>query len=730
MTHAAKITRRGFMATSGSLVIACSVPLSADESNGAALIGPEAKTAISAFLEIDTNGQVIIHATNPEIGQGVKTSLPMIVAEELDVPWEMVSVVQSKINGEVYGHQVAGGSMSVHAQFDLLRMAGGRARLMLIKAAAQQWDVDPASCSTSDGFVVNLETGKKRSYGALATAAASLAEPADDEIVLKDPSEYKLIGQRIGGVDNLSIVTGKPTFGIDQVVPNMHYASYSRCPAVGGTVRSANLDEIKALDGVVDAFVVEGKGGASVLKAGVAIVGLSTWAVFAAKTKLVIDWDRTDASEDSWSAYLDAADAAIDADEGAIVYNDGDVDTAFEAAAKVVGGKYVYPFLNHAPLEPQNCTAFVEGDSVEIWAPTQTPLRALPILDAVMGFPSEKVTLHQLRAGGGFGRRLVNDFMMEAVAISQQSGLPIKLVWTREDDLANDFYRAAGVQDCRVSVDGNGKMTGWRNHFASFSTGNQWGDILTGPVPNGLPKNLVENYQVKVWRHPLKIPVGSWRAPGSNAMAFVTNGALHEASVAAGRDHLEFLIDLLGEDREIPGNPLGYPHTARAKAVIQRVGEIAGWGQAMPPGRAQGLAYYFCHHTYVAEVVELEMVGDKSFRVNKVYAAVDAGPIINLSGAEQQVQGAILDGLSTIMNHEITFEGGEIQQSNFHDYPLLRMPQAPDVEVAFVVGDKKPTGLGEPALPPLAPALTNALFAATGERIREMPLKNAGYSLV
>lgn len=720
------LSRRDLL-KSGGLVVAFSFTGSSLVRAAAELDGAE--TELNAWIRIDDDGTATLLATNPEIGQGIKTALPMILAEELDIPWERVRVEQAPVDAELYGRQVAGGSMSVRLAWQPLRTAGATARTMLVNAAAIHWGTDAANCDTEDGNVINTVTGDKLGYGKLAERAADLPTPDVSEIKLKDPSTFKLIGSRITGVDNPSIVTGNPLFGIDQVVPGMRYASYTRSPATGGEVRSANLDVVRDMPGVEDAFILAGKGDARALRGGVAIIADSTWAAFRAKKRLDIEWDMSKASVDDWNGLLEQGLEIAANGAGDELHNDGDVDAAFAAAAKTVSGVYSYPFLPHAPLEPQNCTAWVQGDSAEIWAPSQTPANGATLAARTVGLDPDKVTIHQTRIGGGFGRRLANDYVVEAVAISQRAGVPVKLQWTREDDFANDFYRPGGIHGLQAAISADGRLVGWKDHFVTFSGDGKSAYRWAAMGSNIQPQKLIDNYRVDQTLLPLTIPTGAWRAPASNALSFVTNGFLHEVAVAAGRDHLDLLLELMGEPRQLPGGRGSGMDTGRAAAVIAEVGERSGWGREMAANHGQGLAFYYSHGGYFAEVAEVEVKASKKIVLHKLYIVGDVGPIVNLSMAEHQAVGAAVDGFSTMLGLQVSFTNGAINEGNFDQYPMLRMRNAPDVDVHFIQSDNAPTGLGEPSLPPVAPAVTNAIFAATGDRVREMPISKAGYSV-
>ena len=685
--------------------------------------------APNAFLRISPDGAILIYSKNPEIGQGIKTAFPMIVAEELDADWSDVVVEQSPINQALYGRQAAGGSRSIPSSWDELRRAGATARAMLVAAAAGEWGVSASECKTEMSAVVHPHGGSRLGYGELAGRAAALPVPDADTLALKERKDWKLLGTRVTGVDNHALVTGQPLFGIDQKVPGMLYATYDKCPATGGSVRRANLDEIRSLPGVKDAFVVEGNGQVTELMPGVAIVATSTWAAFSAKRQLRVTWDESGASKDSWSGSVERARELAKQQGTETIGSRGDVEERFSNAAKTLEGFYSYPFLSHATLEPQNTTAWYRNGSIEIWAPTQTPQRGISSVAKILGIDEAQVTLHQTRVGGGFGRRLMNDSVCEAAAISKQAGAPVKLQWTREDDMAHDFYRVGGFHGLKGAVDAAGKLTAFQDHFVTFTADGK-SPVSGGNITDSeFPAPLIDHFHITQTMLPLGTPCGPWRAPRSNGIAFAVQCFIHELAEAAGRDHMEFLLEIMGRPRWLdPGNTRAL-NTGRAADVIRLAAEKAEWGKRLPEGRGLGLAFYFSHAGHFAEVAEVSVDANRKVTVHRVTVGADVGPIVNLSGAENQCQGAVIDGLSTTLGLGLSIEQGRVQESNFDQYPLLRIGNAPEVDVHFIQSEYAPTGLGEPALPPIAPAVCNAIFAATGYRVRELPLSKEGFSV-
>ena len=681
------------------------------------------------FVRIATDGNIYLYSKNPEIGQGIKTAVPMIIAEELDADWSDVIVEQAPINEDIYGRQSAGGSRSLTTAWDQVRKAGAAARAMLVSAAAKEWGVPVSECRTEASSVLHDASNRRAGYASLAMKAAEEPLPDLDSLTLKKRSEYKLLGKRITGVDNHKVVTGQPLFGIDAVVPGMRYASYLKCPATGGRVKSANLDEIKALPGVEDAFVIEGNNEPTELMPGVAIVANSTWAAISAKRNLKVEWDETHATKASWTdAEKNVRDIAKNK-SGDILYDIGNIDDKFSAAEKSHEAFYQYPFLSHAPLEPQNCTAWVHDGKAELWAPSQRPAQGGTSVAGILGIDEKDVVVHQLRVGGGFGRRLMNDYMCEAAAISAQAGVPVKLQWTREDDMAHDFYRVGGFHSLKGAIDKEGKLSAWHDHFITFMGPNKK-PVSGGDMRNSeFPIDFFPNTRVTQSMLPLRVPTGPWRSPRSNGIAFAVQSFISELANEADRDHVEFLLEMLGEPRWLEQDNINAMNTGRAARVIKLAAEKAGWGKPMSKGRGLGLAFHFSHAGHFAEVADISVDENKKLTIHKITVAGDVGPIINLSGAENQCQGAVIDGLSTTLGLQLSIENGRIQETNFHQYPLLRMNKAPDVAVHFIESDYRPTGLGEPALPPAAPAICNAIYAASGIRVRDLPLSKHGFSV-
>ncbi|HTV95399.1 MAG TPA: molybdopterin cofactor-binding domain-containing protein [Steroidobacteraceae bacterium] len=756
------MTRRGFLtagaAVGGGLLLSATWPMRRGFAQGASPAGDAAKAGdpgqavdgaqpVTLYARISPTGLVTILAPNPEMGQGTKTALPMIFAEELDVAWKDVVIEMADYLGGKMGSQSSGGSFSTPGAWLPLRQAGAAGRQMLISAAAMRWAVPAAECSAAESVVRHASSGRALTYGELAQSASRLPVPEPGAVVLKSESAFKIIGRSVVDPDKARIVVGRQPFGIDVKVPGMKYAVFQKGPVFDAEVESANVDEVKSSPGVSHVLIFKGarrtlEGGAGhsvpgiddALRGGVAIVADTWWRAQKARGKLRVRWNEGAHAGDSTPSFDARAHALFAQPAQQEVRVDGDPERALAGAAQVIRAAYSYPFIAHVPMEPQNCVAAYRDGRVEIWAPTQNPGAGRRAVAAALGIEPEHITIHMIRCGGGFGRRLANDYMIEAASISREIGAPVKVLWAREDEIQHDFYRPGGYHNLAAGLDGAGKLVAWRNHFVGFARGEQFARLAV-PRAGDFPAGFVPNYALRTSKIAFGVPLGPLRAPGDNAHAWVFQSFLDEIARAAGRDPIELQLELLAAP--LPGEGDGHGGSAiapgfmaaRMIAVLERVRDMSGWAgrHRLPAGTGLGAACYWSHLGYVAQVHQVSVHRDGTIAPDAVWAAVDVGGVIvNPTNAENQVQGAILDGISAALGQEITFDRGRVVQSNYHDYTLLRNARIPRMDVQFVKTDYPPTGLGEPAYPSALPALCNAIHAACGQRVRKLPLKAAG----
>ena len=695
---------------------------------------------IGYFVEITPEGKVIIGSNQPEIGQGLRTALPMMVAEELDVAWSDVSIRQMPLGilktadgyAWKYGGQGVGGSTGLTNNWEFMREVGATARQQLIRAAAARLGVSPDACHTRPGYVLCDAAGGEIAYADLIEDAAKLDIP-EEAPPLKAMRDYRVIGTHRDTIDAHDMVTGRSKFGLDTQVDGMRYAVIARSPILNGRVKSFDDTAARKVTGVLNVFTIEGPEPGEpyvILASGVAVVATSTWAAMKGRDALEIEWEpgpnAGDSSERFWQE-----NAAMLETTGQIVLDEGDFDAAMSDADKVVTRRYEVPFVSHQPMEPQNCFAHVKKDSCHIIAPTQMPAGASRATAAVTGLPRENIRIDMTRVGGAFGRRLTNDYVAEAVMISTQSGWPIQLVWSREDDVKNDFYRPGGLHEMRAGVDGDGTVTAWTQRLASGSkyfrrpnmpTENLWQAEL---YPDDFPRRIIDNFRLEYFHNAIGLPRGSWRAPAHTANAFVIESFLDELAVEIGQDPLQLRLDLFGEERELEYDGHGGPtfNPGRVSRLLKFIAKRIAYGEARPAGTGVGIAGHFTFGGYAAHAFEVTVDGRGELSINRIVAAIDCGYAVHPNAVEAQLQGATIDGISVAMGQEITVRNGRVQQSNFHDYPLARIAQIPaDFETHVLNYNETPTGVGEIGIPPVAPALTNAIYAASGVRIRKLPI--------
>lgn len=680
----------------------------------------------SAFLKIGTDNSISIMAKNPEIGQGVKTSLPQIIAEELEVDWTKIEIIQANFDVRL-GDQFAGGSTSIKENFTELRRVGAAAREMLIEAAARQWQVSLDQCSAELGFIINKKSGAKLSYGELAEAASKL-NPRENPS-LKNPKDFKIIGKAIGGTDNKKIVTGTVEFGLDARPKDALIAAVIRCPVRGGKLKSFDATEALKVSGVVQIIDFD-YSPMDVLDQvnGVAVLARHTWAAMKAKKLVKAEWDYKGGETETTERITNAFSLNVKTKGSIALRDDGNVDEVF-SSSQTLEAIYEVPFLSHAPMEPMNYFADVQKDKCVVTGPTQVPGSVRRLARLITGLPNEKITVNMTRVGGGFGRRLAADYAAEAIAISMKAAKPVQVVWSREDDLQNDFYRPAGMYALKGALDANGNLAAWylnasttsRYAYANRSASHHTTEVF----PDGFPAGFVPNFRMEYTPVKTNIGTGAWRAPGHNATAFVDQCFVDEMAFLAKKDPVVFRLELLGpEDKIMPYRDHGGPtySTARLKNVIRMAAEKSGWHTPAPKGIYRGFAAHFMFGAYVAEVVTISVSTSQTIKIEKVFCAVDCGIIINRSGALNQIEGGIIDGLSSALQAAIHIHKGGAVENNFDDYKLMRIKDAPEIDVHLVDSLENPEGLGEMSLPPIAAALCNAIFAATGKRIRSLPI--------
>jgi isoquinoline 1-oxidoreductase subunit beta len=655
----------------------------------------------NSYLSIATDGTVTIFSPNPELGQNIMTSFPMIVAEELDADWAKVKVVQAPLDTVKFDRQLTGGSGAIPHSWKRLRLAGAGARYLLVAAAAKRWNVDASECTTGSGIVSHAKTGNKLGYGELAEEAAKMSLPAD--IPLKNRKDFKIIGTAVRNVENKNILTGKGIFGLDFYREGMVYAMIQRPPAFGTKIKSVNAVAAKAMPGIIDVVT---------FKNNVAVVGKSTWEVMKARKTIKVEYEKDGSTESSFD-HNQLLGSLLKTGKATERRKDGDVEAAFKNAAKIVTSEYQCPFLPHNPMEPMNFFADVKADSIELVGPTQTPASARAAVSKLLNIPEDKISVNITRLGGGFGRRLKFDFVLEAAELSSIIKKPVKLIWSREDDMMGGSYRPAVRYRFEAALDAAGNLTGYKLRGVGINVNNATRE-------NNFPSGAVDNLLIDSVEHVSTITTGAWRAPVTNFLAFAEQSFIDEVAIAAGKDPVQFRLQLLQKAKTNPVGAIKYD-IDRMETVIKQAAAKSGWGTKK--GVSQGFSVYFSHASYVAQVCDVVMNG-KTPVVKKIYAVSDCGEVVNKSGALQQVMGAIVDGYGHAMFGNLTFKDGVPEQNNFNTYRIIRMKEIPEIEAHFVDNGIDPTGLGEPALPPTGGAIGNAIFKASGERLKNQPFVN------
>ena len=723
MSTIQNISRRSFLKniglTSGGLIIAGQFSLFANET-GSVLAG---SFNPNLFVELNADGSLIIVASRSEMGNGVRTSLPSIVADEMEADWSKVSIKQATGDAK-YGDQNTDGSRSVRYLFDIMRKMGATTRMILILAAAKKWNVPESELRAENHFIVH-NSGKKIGFGDLVEIAKTIEIPT--ELIFKDPKNYKYIGKKLKTVDLKNYVNGSAVFGLDFRLPNMKFAAIARCPVNFGTVKSFNKDEAMKIPGVETIFEIPRIEKAFGPLGGVVVVASNTWAAFKGKEALEIEWDKGKNAVYDSEQYMADLTEKVHA-SGEVIKENGDVNKAFGEANKIIESTFKLPHLAHAPMEVPNAVAWVQGDRCDVWAPLQDPQSARKEVSAFLKTDIEKVTINVTLLGGGFGRKSKPDYAVEAVMISKQINAPVQVVWTREDEIQHGYYHTVSAQYLKASLDDKGNVTGWlhRSAFPSIrSTFDPTAEVPTGGeigsssnIPYEFP-----NFKVEVGKAKPHVRIGWLRSVINILHGFSINVFVDELAHAANQDPLAFRLKLLGEDKAPSGKGANKYDNVRLKNVLKIAAKNANWGKKLPEGHAYGLAVQYSFFTYVASIVEVSIVDDL-VKVHNVYTAVDCGKVINKDTIEAQMQGATIFGISLAYYGKITAKDGAIEQSNFGDYRMARMSDAPKIHVEIVESNEDPTGIGEPGVPVIAPAIYNAVFKLTGKRYHNMPLSD------
>ena len=744
-------SRRSFitvsLAATGGLLVAMRTELAGAQMPMPAPTGPAAFP--THYIQIDPDDRVLIWSAQPEMGEGTKTSLPMLIAEELDADWTLVRIDDAPLDPK-YGGQGVGGSDAVRSDWDNLRRVGATARALLVAAAAAEWGAPASECDTSLHTVRHAASNRESRYGALAARAAALTVPRD--VPLKDPSRYRLIGTRVSGADNHKIVTGQPLFGIDVRLPNMKFAAVAKSPVFNGRPLKIDAARARQIPGVRDIVEITGLDNPTFLMHGVAVVADSTWAAFKGREALNVQWDEGPYPNES-NASLTGQFQTLLAAPPATLHNSGRVDDALASAAIVVDNTFAYPFVSHATLEPHNCTADFRDGHMWIRGPIQMPMSAQSVAARATGLPMANVHVQSTRIGGGFGRRLMSDYAAEAAFIAKAINGAVMVIDNREGDLQHDYYRSASMQRLRAGLDADGKIVAWdhiitscsrnvyrkdpRGEHSTESYGSYVGRVQRlDQLDADLQPTRIPNARLRYGAPLTGVPTGAWRAPAHVVNAFTIETTIDELAARAKRSPVDLRLDILGEAADVPKAPNdSSPYDpGRMRDVLLRVVERAGFGGAVPHGRARGLAMHHTFGSYCAHVVELSVApganGQKRVTIHKVVSVGDVGQPVNLSMLEAQMQGGVIDGIGAAFYGDVPIARGRATSRNFGDYRLIRLREAPLViESHFIASTRRPTGFGEPPLPPIAPAVANAIAALTGERIRMMPFVKAGYGL-
>lgn len=724
-----KVSRRSFVKVfglaSGGILLGCNF------SEGTIVNGLEDGISFvpNLFVQLQKDGSLTIVVTRSEMGQGIRTSMASAIADEMEADWKYVQIKQATGDSK-YGDQNTDGSRSIRTMLKPMRKMGAMAKEMLISAAAKKWNVSASDCKADHHFVINTKTNEKVFYGDLVELARNISID-EQSIKLKAKKDFKYIGKRLRSYDIEAFTHGKANYGIDIRLPNMKFAAIARCPVTFGTVKSYDDADALSVKGVEKVVSLEKGSGPFGVLGGVAVIASNTWAAFKGKNNLTVDWDMGANQSYDTEKFKDKIIKRVEQPAKVTPGSVGNVRKAFKSAAKVVEATYFVPHMVHTPMEVPNATAHVKDGKCEVWAPIQAPQTARAEVASNLGLDEKDVTINVTFLGGGFGRKSKPDFIVEAALLSQKMNAPVQVVWSREDDVKHSYYHAMSAQYLKGGIDKEGKVSGWlhRTAFPSIvSTFKPLSDYASGfELAQGFNNNPYEipNVQLENAKAEAHVRIGWMRSVCNIHHSFAVNSFADELAIAAGKDPMQFKLDLIGQDRIREGRSPHPFNSARLKNVIRKVKDMSGWGKKLPKGHGLGVAFHYSFYSYVATVVEVSVINNK-LKIHNLYSALDCGLYVNKDSVLNQMEGAAVFGMSIAMYGKITAMDGAIEQNNFFDYQMARMKDTPHMEVAIIENNEEPTGVGEPGVPPIAPAICNAIFAASGKRIRELPLSDHG----
>ncbi len=723
------LSRRSFIRNvslaSGGLVLACNTPSSKNEIQK--FLDNSESFMPNLFVQLKSDGELILTASRSEMGQGIRTALTSVIADEMDADWTKVIVKQATGNA-IYGNQNTDGSRSVRTMFEPMREMGAMARAMLVSVAANRWHINESDCKTQNHYVINKNNNEKIFYGDLAVEASKLNAPIN--VILKSPKDFVYIGKGLTSVDVKDFATGKAKYGLDIRVPNMKFAAIERCPVTFGSVKSYNKDSALQIKGVLDIVELPRVEKPFGPLGGVVVIAENSWAAIKGKEALEVSWDFGTNEGYNSDEYMGKITKNVHR-KGKEIKNEGNINSAFKSADVIVESTYQLPHLVHAPMEVPNATAHVQGDKCEVWAPIQAPQTARKEISDYLGIELENVTVNVTFLGGGFGRKSKPDYMVEAAAISKMIKAPVQVIWTREDDIQHSYYHAVSAQYMKGSLDKNGIVTGWLHRTAYPSITSTFAPGVTHGAGFEFQQGMtnipyeIDNIRCENGEAIAHVRIGWLRSVYNIIHGFSVNVFVDELAVAAQKDPLQFRLDLIGSDRIYPSDTEYKLDTARLKNVLKIAATNAGWGKNLPKGHGMGLAVHYSFYSYVASVVEVSVIENK-LKVLNVHSVIDCGTFVNSNTIKAQLEGAAIFGMSLTYYGKITAKNGVIEQSNYHDYKMLRMNEAPSIHVEIVESETIPTGVGEPGVPVIAPAIINAIYNATGKRYKNLPLEDFG----